>query len=238
DFYANSTLLGTSTSAPYGITWSNVSAGTYSLTAVATDNGGAITTSGAVSITVNNPSSTLPPGWADSDIGAVPFPGSATFSSGTFTITGSGADIWGSADAFHYAYRTLTGNGTMIARVASVQNVASWVKAGVMIRETLDPGSTHAFILVSAAKGVAFQRREATGRECQFGALAVGSAALDEADADGHQVHGGDWGEGVNGRLVGTDPIGMGSTVCVGLAVTSHTIPATATCTFDNVSVQ
>ncbi len=53
DFYRGSTLLGTDTTAPYQFTWSNVSPGSYSLTAKATDNGGAVTTSSAVSITVN-----------------------------------------------------------------------------------------------------------------------------------------------------------------------------------------
>jgi hypothetical protein len=239
DFYANSTLLGSSTGAPFGITWSNVAAGTYSLTAVATDNSGATTTSSAVSITVNNPSSTLPSGWADADIGAVPFPGDATYSGGTFTVTGSGADVWNSADAFHYAYRTMTGNGTMIARVASVQNVASWVKAGVMIRETLDPSSTHAFILVSAAKGVAFQRRDTTG------GLSVNTAGtLSTAPhwvkltRSGNTFTAYESTDGATWTLVGTDTIAMGSTVYVGLAVTSHTTGASATCTFDNVSLQ
>lgn len=51
-FYANGSLIGTDTSAPYSIAWSNVAAGSYSLTAVATDNAGAKTTSAAVSVTV------------------------------------------------------------------------------------------------------------------------------------------------------------------------------------------
>jgi hypothetical protein len=53
DFYAGTTLIGTGASAPYGISWKNVAAGTYSLTAVATDNGGATTRSAPVSVTVN-----------------------------------------------------------------------------------------------------------------------------------------------------------------------------------------
>ena len=52
-FYNGTTLLGTSTTAPYSFTWTNVAAGTYSITAKATDNSGAVTTSAAVSITVN-----------------------------------------------------------------------------------------------------------------------------------------------------------------------------------------
>ena len=51
-FYAGSTLIGTVTSAPYVMTWSNVSAGSYTVTATAVDNRGAATTSAAVQAVV------------------------------------------------------------------------------------------------------------------------------------------------------------------------------------------
>ena len=50
-----------------------------------------------------------------------------------------------------------------MAHVTSVENVQAWVKAGVMIRERLTADSAHAFMLVSAGKGLAFQRRVANG---------------------------------------------------------------------------
>lgn len=53
EFYNGATRLGQATSAPYSYTWTNVTVGTYSITAVATDNGGAVTTSSAVTVTVN-----------------------------------------------------------------------------------------------------------------------------------------------------------------------------------------
>ena len=52
EFYSGATLLGTSTSAPYSFNWANVPAGTYTLTAKATDNAGAVTTSSSISINV------------------------------------------------------------------------------------------------------------------------------------------------------------------------------------------
>jgi len=55
DFYQGTTLIGSDTTSPYGITWSTVAAGSYSLTARATDDDGATTTSAAVSITVTSP---------------------------------------------------------------------------------------------------------------------------------------------------------------------------------------
>jgi chitinase len=53
-FYNGATLLGTDTSAPYSYSWTGVAAGTYSITAKATDNAGAVTTSSAVSVTVTS----------------------------------------------------------------------------------------------------------------------------------------------------------------------------------------
>jgi hypothetical protein len=58
DFFAGATLIATDTTSPYGISWTNVAAGTYSLTAVATDNGGATRTSAAVTITVSGGTTT------------------------------------------------------------------------------------------------------------------------------------------------------------------------------------
>jgi Cellulase (glycosyl hydrolase family 5)/Bacterial Ig domain len=52
-FYNGSTLLATLTSAPYAYTWTNVAAGTYTITAKATDNQGGVKTSSAVQVVVN-----------------------------------------------------------------------------------------------------------------------------------------------------------------------------------------
>ena len=179
DFYAAGTFVGTASAYPYSVGWNNVAAGSYSLTAVATDNAGARTTSAALTVTVQDPPSTgqLPSGWSEAGIGGEPFPGSARASSGTFTVTGSGVDIWGTADQFHYAYRTLTGDGTIVARVTSIQYVSPWVKAGVMIRGR-SPQGRHTRSCGLSGEGVAFQRRPPPGNERGHG---------------GHDEHGARW---------------------------------------------
>ncbi|MCA0228832.1 MAG: cellulase family glycosylhydrolase [Bacteroidetes bacterium] len=55
EFYNGTTKLGEDATSPYTFSWTNVAAGSYSLTAKATDNQGATTTSAAVSVTVTNP---------------------------------------------------------------------------------------------------------------------------------------------------------------------------------------
>ena len=111
DFYNGSTLLGSATTSPYSYTWNNVPAGSYSLTAVASDNNNATTSSLAANITVNPPT-TLPAPWISGDVGSVGVAGSSGYSSatGTFTVKGSGVDIWDNADSFHFVYRITSYN--------------------------------------------------------------------------------------------------------------------------------
>ena len=51
-FWANSTMIGQDTTSPFSVSWNGVSAGTYTLLAVATDSGGLSTTSSPVQVTV------------------------------------------------------------------------------------------------------------------------------------------------------------------------------------------
>src|SRR4029077_423509 len=102
DFYAGTNLVGTDSTAPYTASWSNVPAGNYTLTAVATDNGGLSATSSPVGIAVTGGGAVLPTPWSHADIGAVGSAGGAGFASGTFTVTASGNHIWDAANAFHF----------------------------------------------------------------------------------------------------------------------------------------
>src|ERR1700733_10512162 len=80
--------------------------------------------------------------WTGTDIGSVGVAGTDSYNSttGVYTIAGSGADIGGTADACHFVYQTLTADGELEARVASVQNTSSTAKAGVMIRQSTASG--------------------------------------------------------------------------------------------------
>jgi phosphatidylserine/phosphatidylglycerophosphate/cardiolipin synthase-like enzyme/regulation of enolase protein 1 (concanavalin A-like superfamily) len=183
------------------------------------------------------PPSNLPSPWTDRDIGAVPIAGSAQYSSGTFTITASGADVWGTADAFHFVYHTLTGDGSIQARVASVHEANAWSKAGVMIRESLAANSKHAFMLVSSAKGVAMQWRPATGGTSLN---ATGSASAPprwvRLVRSGNTITGYESADGSSWTAISSQTISMASTVYVGLAVTSHTTSATTSTQITNVT--
>ncbi len=80
------------------------------------------------------------------------------------TLSGGGADIYNGTDEFRFAYKQLTGDGSITVRVDNVQTLADWTKSGVMIRETLNPLSMQAHMISAAAQSLAeWQYRAATG---------------------------------------------------------------------------
>ena len=247
NFLANGSVVGSDDSAPFSVSWGGVATGSYSLTAVAIDNLGATATSSAVTITVRPPPSDGPPaGWAHTDIGNVGLAGSASFDSGTgtFTVSGAGADIWGAADSFHFVYHPLNGDGQIIARVTAIQNTHTYAKAGVMIRETLAPGSRHVLANIRPNSGLEFlQRAEPGGQTWVPGAGTASSPPPIwlKLIRVGNRIDGfvsirggtdpGDW------TSMGTAYTTMGSQAFIGLAVTSHVPGVLNRSTFDNVSV-
>ena len=70
-------------------------------------------------------------GWHDQDIGAVSAAGSFSQSGDNFTVSGSGEDIWGSADEFHYAYLSMNGDFSIVGQITGVQHTDPWAKAGI-----------------------------------------------------------------------------------------------------------
>jgi hypothetical protein len=161
---------------------------------------------------------------------------------GTYTMTASGTDITGQADEFHFAYKMMSGPGSIIAKVLSVSDTDPWAKAGVMIRETLEPSSKHALACVTPGNGVASEGRITTGGE----SYSANQAAITaphwvklERDMGGnftvsHSVNGTTW-VAVTGATV--QGIQMAANVFVGLAVTSHDAAATCEAQFSNVTI-
>jgi len=161
---------------------------------------------------------------------------------GTYTITASGADIWAvngvEADEFHYAYKMLSGAGSMVARVESVDNTNNWAKAGVIIRETLNPDSSHAMMVVTPAQGASFQRRPGTGATStntdSTGIVAPYWVKIERSISG--TFTGSISPDGTTWTVVDTESISMSANVYIGLAVTAHNATATCEAVFTNVT--
>jgi len=199
---------------------------------------GGLTNTAVISLTVTL-TSTLPPGWLDVDVGSVGVAGSASYANGTFTVKASGQYIWNNADGMHFVYQPLSGDGTILARVVSLQGGASSQTAGVMIREALTAGSTHAYTTYGGSSSMYLVYRTSTGGST----LAQNSGVVTlpywvKVVRSGNIFRGYSSPDGVNWTQVGSNQtINMGANVYIGLAVSSNNNSALATATFDNVSV-
>ena len=177
----------------------------------------------------------LPTGWLDADIGSAGSAGSGTFANGTFTVQGAGSlPLSGSPDAMHFVYQPLSGDGTIVARVVS--RSTSSTDAGVMIRETLQGGSTYAATTYNTYPY--FQYRATTGGNSTYQYLS--SVTLPywvKVVRSGNIFSSYVSTDGVNWTQIGTtQTITMATNVYIGLGVTSNT-SALATATFDNVVI-
>ncbi len=103
EFYRNGTLLGADTTSPYSYLWNNAPTGTHTLTAKATDNLGAITTSAAVTVNVN---ANQPPSVALTS----PATGAAFVTGVPVVLTATATDADGTiAKVEFYSYSAVTG---------------------------------------------------------------------------------------------------------------------------------
>jgi hypothetical protein len=179
----------------------------------------------------------LPSPWQWQDIGAVGAEGSAAFDTGVFTVLGAGADIQGTADAFCYAYMTVTGDCSIVARVANVPNINAWSKAGAMIRETLAANAPNCFVALTPGNGVTWQYRSATGGNTTYnntnGLSAPYWVKLLRSGNTFTAYHSAD---GTNWIQQGTVTFTMAANALIGLAVTSHNNSSLCTTSLDNVT--
>ena len=188
-------------------------------------------------VTFTVTSQPLPNSWLDRDVGQVGSPGNASYASGVFTIQGSGT-ISGTADAMHFVYEPLSGDGTIVARVVSVQRSGT-PQAGVMIRESLDAGAENGFTGYDPGwYGFAFADRNSTGGSEAIQAYASMSVPFwVKLVRSGNTFSSYTSTDGVSWVQKGSATITMAQNVYVGLAVGSYSASAPTTATFDNVSV-
>lgn len=211
---------------------------TYYYRILASNSTGSSAYSSVASATTKSAASSLPSPWQTQDVGAVAATGSASHSSGTFSIEGSGADIWGTADEFRYVYQQVSGDVTITARIASVQNTNVWAKAGVMVRESLAAGSKHAMSVVTPSKGTSFQRRTSTnGSSAHTTVSAIAAPYWVRIVRSGNTLSSYYSSNGSSWTSNGSATITMSTDVYVGLVTASHNDGTLCSASMDNVTV-
>jgi len=182
----------------------------------------------------------LPYPWTSQDIGAVGVTGSGAYTNGTFTVNGSGVDIWSTSDSYQFVYQPWTGDGQIVAQVLTVSNTATAAKAGLMFRETLDPAAAEGNVSVTPVKGISMQGRTvATAPTVNVNTTATNLTAPYWLSLirQGNTLYSYVSPDGVNWTSLGTNTYTMATNIYVGLCVTSKSNTVLNTATFGNVIV-
>jgi hypothetical protein len=182
--------------------------------------------------------------WQDQDIGSMEAPGSGMYSNGTFRVTASGADICCSADAFHFTYRSWTGDCAFAIRVTGVENantsvpVDPFARLGIMFRATTSAASPNAYVLWRAGGETAFQDRDSDGSNLWTNGSWVTLPYWVKLVRIGDTFSSYDSDDGRNWTLIDSTNIAMPETFLVGLALTSHDYVTQCVSTCDHLQIE
>lgn len=144
------------------VTFTPLVSGSHSTDIIVTHDGTNSPTTLTISCSAVDPC-TVPVNWVSVDIGNPLYAGSACESNGVYQMNAGGANFWSSADDGHFIATKVVGDGDIVIRMNSVENANDWVKAGIMMRTSLDDDSKNAFLGITPINGVQFQFRNTTG---------------------------------------------------------------------------
>ncbi len=183
-----------------------------------------------------------PDNWYCDDVGFAMLGGSQVYNNGTWTLQGGGADIGATADQFHGDWQYLSNDGSVSARVTSVSHSDAYAKAGVMLRQSTEPGSPYYAIFTTPNKGLIVQYRKAQGEVSVLNdfhidntlpiylkVVRVGNTFSSYTSRDG-----------VNWNILVSETVtfDMSTTLMAALAMTSHNSLQLGTATFDSVNIE
>ncbi len=173
------------------------------------------------------------------DVGSPKIKGSTEFSNGQYRITGSGANIWGKQDQFHYVWRPMTGNFTATATMRFLGHGAEHRKAGIMIRQSLDPDATYADVVIHGSGMPGLQWRSTQGEDTNTFDLPIegqGTYKL-KLVRNGVKIYIYIGKDGAEPKKIANTEVTFHDPVLVGLAVCSHDANASDTVVFTDVSL-
>lgn len=184
---------------------------------------------------------------AETDVGTVSPPGSAQFDKATqqYTLKSSGQNVWGKHDDFHFAYRKLSGDLVLTAKVSFIgPDAHPHRKAGWMIRQSLDPDAAYVDAMVHGEGLIALQYRTKQGEITQDIKSPVSSPAIVRLERHGDKFDlyvapkPEEPDEEPKFQLAGSVALALKDPVYVGLAVSAHDPKATETAIVSDVKLK
>ena len=177
--------------------------------------------------------------WSGADIGSPALAGSDSQSNGLWTISGSGTDIGGTADQFHFVWQPLAADGGIRAQVLSVTNTNSRARAGVMLRQSTDPSAPFYAVVVTPQRGIFVLERTKQGGGVSTVASLTGAVPVYlQVQRTGTTYTAYTSTDGVTWTPIAGSSVTLNltGTVLAGMAVTSHTTSQVCTGTFNSVN--
>jgi hypothetical protein len=168
---------------------------------------------------------------------------------GTITVIGAGHDIWDNADGLRYVYTEVSGDFEAIVQITYFERVAGepWAKAGLVARETVDPGAKNALSTAAAGDAYGVQltwRPQTNGPTSELNYWEMGGPTRFN---DGEWIRltrsGDDFSASWSDDGVTWDDdyatvtIDMDETITVGLAVTGHDVAKSCEASFKNFTI-
>ena len=176
------------------------------------------------------------------DVGAPPIHGSAEYDPSTkqYKITGSGTDIWGKADQFHYVWRQLSGDFAVTATAQFLTEGIEHRKAVIMLRQSPDADSPFVHLVIHGNGMPGVQFRNAKGDNTNTVDMPVDGPGIWKMKLVRQGTTITVWIAKDSGpmRELGHTQNQLGSPVLVGLGVSSHTQTATNTVLFSDVNIE
>src|SRR5215208_6957897 len=154
----------------------------------------------------------------------------------TYTVSGSGANMWGARDEFHFVWRRMRGDFILTARVSFVgRGAEAHRKLGWQVRSTLDADSPHAGAVLHGDGLTSLQFRRTRGAETEEVKFERGGADVIQLEGRGDTLvmSAARFGETFTTRSVESLP--LGDEVYVGLFVCSHNRDVTERAVFRDV---
>ncbi|MBN1507896.1 MAG: DUF1080 domain-containing protein [Sedimentisphaerales bacterium] len=174
------------------------------------------------------------------DVGKVSYAGSTRLDADaqTYAVTGGGANIWGTEDAFHYVWRELSGDAAMTMEVRwQGQGGNPHRKAGWMVRQNLDPGSAYADAVVHGNGLISLQYRKAANGPTEEIQSPVSAPAAIRLERHGEVFTLSVSRDKGAFQPVGSLSVALQDPVLAGLIVCSHDDSVTETAVFSNTGL-
>jgi hypothetical protein len=176
------------------------------------------------------------------DIGASPIHGSAEFdpASGEYKITGSGTDIWGKSDQFHFIWKEMSGDFSVSATAKFLTDGIAHRKAVIMLRKSVDDDSPYVDLALHGDGTPVVQFRNTKGDTTNTVDLVTEGPGVWKLKLARQGATITFWAakDGAPLKELGHTLTGLGDPVLLGLGVSSHSQTAINTVLFSDVSIE